>query len=107
AELARLHKELETTFIYITHSQSEAFGMADRVVVMSRGVIQQIGTPSEIHQRPANRFVAEFIGGNNIFSGTVASADGGRPAFETASRTLALDSASAFERGSTACMIVP
>lgn len=71
--LTRLQKELGITFVYVTHSQSEAFAMADRVVIMGHGEIAQIGRPQEIFRAPRNRFVAEFVGRNNILSGTVAS----------------------------------
>ena len=69
--LTRLQRELGITFVYVTHSQSEAFAMADRVVIMSRGHIAQVGSPKDIYRAPANRFVAEFVGRNNIISGTV------------------------------------
>ncbi len=69
--LTRLQGELGITFVYVTHSQSEAFAMADRVVIMSRGHIAQIGTPKDIYRAPENRFVAEFVGRNNIIVGTV------------------------------------
>tara|TARA_B110000881_G_scaffold205859_1_gene208669 strand:- start:372 stop:1355 length:984 start_codon:yes stop_codon:yes gene_type:complete len=69
--LTRLQKELGITFVYVTHSQSEAFAMADRVVIMSEGVIEQIGSPKEIYRNPASRFVAEFVGTNNIISGYI------------------------------------
>jgi len=72
--LTRLQRELGITFVYVTHSQSEAFAMADRVVIMSRGHIAQVGTPKDIYRAPANRFVAEFVGRNNIISGHVKSA---------------------------------
>ncbi len=83
--LTRLQKELGITFVYVTHSQSEAFAMADRVVIMSQGDIAQIGTPKDIYRAPANRFVAEFVGRNNILTGTCKSADGGRIEVETSS----------------------
>lgn len=67
--LTRLQKELGITFVYVTHSQSEAFAMADRVVIMSQGDIAQVGSPKDIYRTPANRFVAEFVGRNNIFTG--------------------------------------
>ena len=76
AVLTRLQRDLGITFVYVTHSQSEAFAMADRVVIMSKGEIAQTGTAREIYRAPANRFVAEFVGRNNIFSGT--SLGGGR-----------------------------
>ncbi len=71
--LSKLQKELGITFVYVTHSQSEAFAMADRVVIMSKGLIEQIGTPQQVFREPATRFVAEFVGSNNIISGKVSS----------------------------------
>ncbi len=62
SEIVRIHKEIDTTTIYVTHDQTEAMTMADRIVVMRAGYIQQIGTPYEIYRHPANRFVASFIG---------------------------------------------
>ena len=61
-ELALLHKQLDRTMIYVTHDQIEAMTMADRIVIMDEGVIQQIGTPPEVYNHPVNRFVAGFIG---------------------------------------------
>ena len=72
--LSRLQKELGITFVYVTHSQSEAFAMSDRVVIMSQGRIEQLGSPREIYRSPASRFVADFVGANNILSGTVSQA---------------------------------
>jgi spermidine/putrescine transport system ATP-binding protein len=83
AELVRLHRELGITFICVTHSHSEAFAMADRVVIMNEGRVQQVGTPRDIYRRAGNRFVAEFIGGNNILPGSVQSVDGGHVAIDT------------------------
>jgi len=62
AEIARLHQRLNTTTIYVTHDQTEAMTMADRIVVMSMGEVQQIGTPHEVYATPKNKFVAGFIG---------------------------------------------
>jgi multiple sugar transport system ATP-binding protein len=62
AQIKNLHHTLKTTTIYVTHDQIEAMTLADRVVVMSRGVVQQVGTPMQIYDRPANTFVAGFIG---------------------------------------------
>jgi ABC-type sugar transport system ATPase subunit len=62
AEILKLQKRLGTTTIYVTHDQIEAMTMGDRIAVMSRGVLQQIGTPEELYTRPANTFVAKFIG---------------------------------------------
>ncbi|MFP4303790.1 ABC transporter ATP-binding protein [Rhodosalinus sp.] len=62
AEIKALHRRLRSTFIYVTHDQVEAMSLADRIVLMNRGRIEQIGTPMELYDRPASRFVAEFIG---------------------------------------------
>ena len=69
AELMRIQKSLKITFIYVTHDQEEALTMSDRVVVMKDGQIQQIGTPQDIYNEPANAFVADFIGESNILDG--------------------------------------
>src|SRR5258708_2705120 len=61
-ELQKLHRELETTFIYVTHDQVEAMTMGDRIAIMNAGILQQVGTPGEIYDHPANLFVAGFIG---------------------------------------------
>ena len=68
-ELKQMHDELGITFIYVTHDQEEALTMSDRVVVMSEGRIQQLGTPEDIYNEPKNAFVADFIGESNIFNG--------------------------------------
>ncbi|MBN9890340.1 ABC transporter ATP-binding protein [Salipiger abyssi] len=67
--LTRLQRELGITFVYVTHSQSEAFAMADRVVIMGQGEIAQVGAPRDIFRAPRTRFVAEFVGRNNILPG--------------------------------------
>jgi len=81
--LSRLQKELGITFVYVTHSQSEAFAMADRVVIMNDGRIAQIGSPREVYRNPADRFVAEFVGTNNILTGQVAGRTAERIGIET------------------------
>ena len=70
-ELKEMHKKLGITFIYVTHDQEEALTMSDRIVVIEDGVIQQIGTPLDIYNEPANAFVADFIGESNIYVGTM------------------------------------
>ena len=71
AEIKRLHKELQTTFIYVTHDQTEALTMGDRIVVLDKGKIQQVAAPEEIYNRPKNKFVAGFIGQMNFMESTV------------------------------------
>lgn len=70
-ELKEMHKTLGITFIYVTHDQEEALTLSDTIVVMSEGVIQQIGTPTDIYNEPENCFVADFIGESNILNGTM------------------------------------
>ena len=76
-ELRSIQRRVGITFIYITHDQGEALTMSDRVAVMSAGVIQQIGTGSNIYNDPATAFVASFVGENNPFTGRVSKADNG------------------------------
>jgi spermidine/putrescine transport system ATP-binding protein len=75
-ELRRLHLELGITFVYVTHNQSEALAMADRIAVMDAGLLQQVGTPREVFREPQTRFVAEFVGANNILTGVIRHHDG-------------------------------
>jgi spermidine/putrescine transport system ATP-binding protein len=70
-ELKTLQREVGITFIYVTHDQEEALTMSDRIAVMSKGVALQIGKPDEIYERPANKFVADFIGETNFIDGVV------------------------------------
>ena len=77
-ELKRLQKKLNITFIYVTHDQEEALTMSDRIAVMHDGVMDQIGSPTEIYERPATKFVATFIGETNVFDGTIRSIENGR-----------------------------
>lgn len=71
AEIKRLHRDLATTFIYVTHDQTEALTMGDRIVVLDKGVIQQVAPPEEIYNNPKNKFVAGFIGQMNFISAFV------------------------------------
>lgn len=74
-ELRKLQQDLGLTTIFVTHDQDEAISLADRIVVMSNGRIEQVGTPNGIYERPANLFVAEFIGGSNFLKGELDGAD--------------------------------
>lgn len=71
-ELDRIHDEVGITFVYVTHDQIEAVSLSDRIAVMNRGRIEQVGTPAEIYESPRTKFVAEFIGDTNFFEGRVA-----------------------------------
>jgi multiple sugar transport system ATP-binding protein len=81
AEILKLHRRVGTTTIYVTHDQVEAMTMGDRIAVMSRGVLQQAGTPEELYERPANLFVAGFIGSpamNLVPAPVVGAGDSGK-----------------------------
>jgi multiple sugar transport system ATP-binding protein len=91
AEIKQLHQAMQTTFVYVTHDQAEALTLADRIVVMREGVVQQIGSPDEIYEAPRNTFVASFLGNPpiNFLEGTVAVVDG-RAVFTRGDIVLAL-----------------
>lgn len=75
-ELKRLQRKLNITFVYVTHDQEEALTMSDRIAIMHDGILDQLGTPVEIYERPKTKFVATFIGETNIFDGAIESVDG-------------------------------
>lgn len=76
AELKRLQKKLGITFVYVTHDQEEALTMSDRIALMDKGAIEQIGSPAEIYERPKTKFVAGFIGETNLFEAQVSRIEG-------------------------------
>ncbi len=84
-ELSNLHKELGLTFVMVTHDQEEALSLSDRIAVMRGGKIEQIGTPTEIYERPRTAFVADFIGDTNLFEGRLEAADASTLEITTAS----------------------
>lgn len=76
-EIVRLHNQLDTTSIYVTHDQTEAMTMATKIVLLDKGIIQQVGAPTEFYERPQNLFVAGFIGSPtmNIIEGKIENAN--------------------------------
>jgi iron(III) transport system ATP-binding protein len=88
AEIRRICQAAGVTAIYVTHDQKEALSMADRIAVLHDGVLQQIGTPMDVYRRPANRFVADFIGEGNFIDGRLVSCDNGEGVIETTLGTL-------------------
>ncbi len=87
-ELRELQRRLGKTAVYVTHDQGEALALSDRIVVMSNGRIEQIGSPQEIYERPANAFVADFIGSSNLLDATVVGTDGAATIINAAGLTL-------------------
>jgi len=107
-ELLLLQRKLAITTIFVTHDQEEANTMADRIAVMNEGVVQQVGTPTELYDNPANRFVASFIGTANLLDGALSTVDG-KPVFRTTDGLtvpLASEAASRMTRGVKGCSIV-
>jgi multiple sugar transport system ATP-binding protein len=103
AEIKELHQRLKTTTVYVTHDQVEAMTMADRIVVMNHGIIEQVGSPLDLYDKPSNVFVAGFIGSPamNLVKGRIVL--GSRPGFETEQGTmLPLESAPAASHGKPA-----
>ena len=90
-EVRRLHRDLGTTFVFVTHDQSEALALSSRVAIFNHGQLQQIAPPKEIYERPTNRFVAEFLGSINILplSGVATDASGSTASFEGQSLRMA------------------
>ena len=87
-EIKHLHDELGMTVAYVTHDQGEALTMSDRVAIMNDGLIQQVGSPHEVYEEPANAFVAGFVGENNGFEGVIEGTDGAECAVRLASGDL-------------------
>jgi spermidine/putrescine transport system ATP-binding protein len=86
-ELSRIHRQVGTTFVFVTHDQEEALSMATRIAVMSGGRVKQVGSPREIYQRPVDRFVADFIGESNFLEGQLTT-NGTGPAFRLRDGTV-------------------
>jgi putative spermidine/putrescine transport system ATP-binding protein len=84
-EIRKLQKEVGVTTLFVTHDQDEALTMADRIVVLNQGRIEQIGTPADVYDRPQTQFVADFIGTTNFLPGSVVIADNNSPIFRTKS----------------------
>jgi putative spermidine/putrescine transport system ATP-binding protein len=81
-ELKALQRQVGITFVYVTHDQEEALNMSDRLAVFNRGCLEQVGTPAEVYERPATRFIADFVGVSNVLAGDLAEAvAGSRGAF--------------------------
>ncbi|WP_025105508.1 ABC transporter ATP-binding protein [Microbacterium paraoxydans] len=78
SEIKRIHQEVGSTFVYVTHDQEEALSLSDRIAVFNNGIIEQVGTGEELYERPQTLFVGTFLGESTVFRGTVVSRDGDR-----------------------------
>jgi spermidine/putrescine transport system ATP-binding protein len=107
SELKSLQRQMGITFIHVSHNQGEALVMADRIAVMNEGRVEQVGAPQAIYKEPHTRFVAEFVGRNNIFQGTVTGTAGGAVQVETAHGTFAVDArGGSFANGRSVTFVV-
>jgi putative spermidine/putrescine transport system ATP-binding protein len=99
-EIARIHRELGITFIFVTHDQEEALTLSDRIAVFNEGRMEQVGTPSELYERPAAMFVAQFLGESNVFEGAL---DGSATLLDCGISKLRVNpgDAAGLERGAT------
>jgi spermidine/putrescine transport system ATP-binding protein len=105
-ELRRLQRELKSTFIFVTHDQTEAMAMSDRIAIMQNGRILQASTPNEIYERPHNRFVAEFIGSTNLLTGEVVAADNGGCQVRSGNLLVACDTQPNIRQGQTVTLAI-
>jgi ABC-type Fe3+/spermidine/putrescine transport system ATPase subunit len=105
-EIRRIQRAVGITTIFVTHDQLEALALADRMAVMDHGRIVQVGTPTEIYERPAHEFVASFIGQANLLRGRVLESDGQAVRFETAGGLSVVGEGGALARGSAVIGVV-
>ncbi|WP_315833347.1 ABC transporter ATP-binding protein [Bradyrhizobium prioriisuperbiae] len=101
-EIKRLHRETGATIIFVTHDQDEALALADRICLMNDGRIEQLGKPEDIYERPANTFVADFIGASNLIYGTITAGD----RIETSDGVLPLPDGCSAPVGEQAALVV-
>jgi len=106
AEIKQLHNRLGLTSIYVTHDQAEALSLSDRIVVLREGVLMQVGTPQDIHDRPANVFVADFMGFRNFFNVKLAPSAGGCVEGTAKGLTLRARATAGFAAGEDAVMAI-
>jgi ABC-type Fe3+/spermidine/putrescine transport system ATPase subunit len=106
-ELRELQRRLRMTTIFVTHDQTEALALSDRIAVLSQGSIEQVGTPQEIYARPASRFVAEFIGSSNLLDAKTSSSAGSGTLLTTASGLRLVTAAAPRPAASVTALVRP
>ena len=98
-EIRRIQQEVGITAIYVTHDQSEAMALSDKIIIMSKGVVAQMGTPQEIYYHPVNEFVADFIGEANFLKGKMTGKEGGNAVLDIEGNVLHVEAAGHMETG--------
>jgi putative spermidine/putrescine transport system ATP-binding protein len=106
AEIKQLHSRLQLTSIYVTHDQAEALSLSDRIVVLREGVLMQVGTPQDIHDRPTNVFVADFMGFRNFFDVTLGQTARGHVNVTAKGGTLRTRATDGFAAGQDAILAI-
>ena len=104
--MKELQHRLGLTTIFVTHDQDEALSMSDRVAVMSAGEVQEIGPPEAVYRRPANRFVAEFVGRVNLIEGVATRTDDGGDGLVVTGRPIAATSAASRSTSATRAAVI-
>ncbi len=104
-EIRRIQQEVGITAIYVTHDQSEAMALSDKIIIMDKGYVAQMGTPQEIYYHPQSEFVADFIGEANFLCGTLVSRDGDRGEMELAGGRISVEGVGTIDQG-TPCSLV-
>ena len=104
-EIRNIQQRVGITAIYVTHDQSEAMALSDKIIIMNKGVVAQIGTPQEIYYHPTNEFVADFIGEANFLKGKLIAKDGDRGTLDIDGCKVEVDSVSSFKEGDI-CTVV-
>jgi iron(III) transport system ATP-binding protein len=105
-EIRRIQQEVGITAIYVTHDQSEAMSLSDQIIVMSKGVVAQMGTPQEIYYHPVNEFVADFIGEANFLKGKIIDHDGTAGVMEIEGQKLEIADAAKFSIGQECTLVL-
>ncbi len=104
-EVRKIQKKIGITAIYVTHDQSEAMSLSDRIIIMNKGIIEQVGTPKEVYYTPASEFVADFIGAANFISGTILERNGDEAVVQVYDKKLLLNY-SGDKKAGEACKLV-
>ena len=105
-EIRKIQQKVGITAIYVTHDQSEAMSISDKIIIMSKGRVEQIGTPREIYYHPSSKFVADFIGEANFLDSSVKSVSGDKALIQIAGKELEVNNFANAKAGDTATLVI-